>query len=202
MVSRTEPDLILASTSRYRAELLARLRVPFLTRAPGVDETQQRGESPRDLALRLAAEKAHAVARTAPGAWVIGSDQVCMLGDEALGKPGSHDAAAAQLRRLSGHDAVFHTALCVVAPDSTTQVRDCPTAVRFRTLDENDIARYLQLDTPYDCAGSAKSEALGPALLSMMRSDDPTALIGLPLIALCDMLRRSGFDVLARAASA
>ena len=202
MVQRTEPDLILASTSRYRAELLARLRVPFLTRAPGVDETPRRGESPRDLALRLAAEKANAVARTAPGAWVIGSDQVCMLGDEALGKPGSHDAAAAQLRRLSGHDAVFHTALCVVAPDSTTQVRDCPTAVRFRTLDENDIARYLQLDTPYDCAGSAKSEALGPALLSMMRSDDPTALIGLPLIALCDMLRRSGFDVLARAASA
>ena len=202
MFLQSPPKLILASTSRYRRELLERFGLPFECRPSGVDEAARPGEAPAALVARLARAKAGRVAADAPGAWVIGSDQVCMLGDEALGKPGSHDAAAAQLRRLSGHDAVFHTALCVVAPDSTTQVRDCPTAVRFRTLDENDIARYLQLDTPYDCAGSAKSEALGPALLSMMRSDDPTALIGLPLIALCDMLRRSGFDVLARAASA
>lgn len=199
MASSTEPDLILASTSRYRAELLGRLRVPFATRAPEVDEARQTGESPLDLALRLATEKANAVARAAPGAWVIGSDQVCMLGDDALGKPGSHDAAVAQLRRLSGLEAVFHTAVCVISPDGKTQIRNCPTEVTFRTLRDDDISRYLKLDAPYDCAGSAKSESLGPALLTRMRSDDPTALIGLPLIDLCDMLRQSGFDVLARA---
>ncbi|MCE1162823.1 MAG: Maf family nucleotide pyrophosphatase, partial [Thiomonas sp.] len=197
MASSTEPDLILASTSRYRAELLGRLRVPFATRAPEVDEARQTGESPLDLALRLATEKANAVARAAPGAWVIGSDQVCMLGDDALGKPGSHDAAVAQLRRLSGLEAVFHTAVCVISPDGKTQIRNCPTEVTFRTLRDDDISRYLKLDAPYDCAGSAKSESLGPALLTRMRSDDPTALIGLPLIDLCDMLRQSGFDVLA-----
>ena len=199
MASSTEPDLILASTSRYRAELLGRLRVPFATRAPEVDEARQTGESPLDLALRLATEKANAVARAAPGAWVIGSDQVCMLGDDALGKPGSHDAAVAQLRRLSGLEAVFHTAVCVISPDGKPQIRNCPTEVTFRTLRDVDISRYLKLDAPYDCAGSAKSESLGPALLTRMRSDDPTALIGLPLIDLCDMLRQSGFDVLARA---
>ena len=192
-------ELILASTSRYRAELLQRLRVPFSTRAPGVDESRRVGESALDLALRLAAEKAAAVARSAPGAWVIGSDQVCMLGDEALGKPGSHDAAVVQLQRLSGREAVFHTAVSVVSPDGKTLVRNCPTEVKFRTLSQQDIERYLALDTPYDCAGSAKSESLGPALLTQMRSNDPTALIGLPLIDLCDMLRLSGFDVLARA---
>lgn len=192
-------DLILASTSRYRAELLQRLRVPFSARAPGVDESRRVGESALDLALRLAAEKAAAVTRSAPGTWVIGSDQVCMLGDEALGKPGSHDAAVVQLQRLSGREAVFHTAVSVVSPDGKTLVRNCPTEVKFRTLSQQDIERYLALDTPYDCAGSAKSESLGPALLTQMRSNDPTALIGLPLIDLCDMLRLSGFDVLARA---
>ncbi|WP_079418739.1 Maf family protein [Thiomonas intermedia] len=199
MASSAAPDLILASTSRYRAELLRRLRVPFATRAPEVDEARQSGESPLGLAQRLAAEKAGAVARTAPGAWVIGSDQVCMLGDEALGKPGSHEAALAQLRQLTGREAVFHTAVCVISPDGKTQIRNCPTEVKFRTLRDDDIERYLNLDAPYDCAGSAKSESLGPALLTRMRSDDPTALIGLPLIDLCDMLRQSGFDVLARA---
>ncbi|CUA97670.1 Maf family protein [Thiomonas bhubaneswarensis] len=201
MPPRAEPELILASTSRYRAELLRRLRVPFAARAPEVDETRKPGESPLDLALRLAAEKAAAVARNAPGAWVIGSDQVCMLGDEALGKPGSFGTAFEQLQRLSGQQAVFHTALCVISPDSRTQVRNCPTEVTFRPLSDGDIERYLRLDTPYDCAGSAKSESLGPALLTQMRSDDPTALIGLPLIDLCDMLRQSGFDVLARASA-
>lgn len=192
-------DLILASTSRYRAELLRRLRVPFVQRPPEVDERCRSGESPRDLALRLAAEKARAVARTAPGGWVIGSDQVCMLGDEALGKPGSHAAAVKQLQRLSGRQAVFHTAVCLIAPDGTLQVRDCPTEVAFRRLSLTEIEAYLRLDQPYDCAGSARAEALGPALLEHMRSDDPTALIGLPLIALCDMLRRSGYDLLDRA---
>lgn len=199
MTNPATPDLILASTSRYRGELLQRLRVPFIHRAPDVDETRQDGESPVKLALRLASEKACAIARAARQSWVIGSDQVCMLGDEALGKPGSHAAAVGQLRRLSGCTAIFHTAVCVIAPDGSKQVRNCPTEVEFRLLSEAEIESYLGLDKPYDCAGSAKSEALGPALLKRMRSDDPTALIGLPLIDLCDMLRLSGFDVLARA---
>ncbi len=199
MTGPADPVLVLASTSRYRAELLQRLRVPFSSRAPEVDETRRVDESALDLALRLAAEKAAAVARTAPGCWVIGSDQVCMLGGEALGKPGSHAAAVAQLQQLSGRDAVFHTAVCVIDPDGGVQVRNCPTEVRFRTLSPAEIETYLTLDAPYDCAGSARSESLGPALLKHMRSDDPTALIGLPLIDLCDMLRLSGFDVLARA---
>lgn len=199
MTDIATPELILASTSRYRAELLRRLRVPFVQRAPHVDETRRDGESPLELALRLAAEKALAIAHMAPGTWVIGSDQVCMLGDEALGKPGSHAAALDQLQRLSGQQAVFHTAVCIVAPNGTQQVRNCPTEVEFRVLSLAEIEAYLQLDQPYDCAGSAKSEALGPTLLKRMRSDDPTALIGLPLIDLCDMLRHSGFDVLAKA---
>jgi len=193
-------DLILASTSRYRAELLRRLRVPFTQRAPDVDESRQAGEAPQDLALRLAAQKAFAIARSAPGCWVIGSDQVCMLGDAVLGKPGTHAAAVRQLQRLSGCRAVFHTAVCVIAPDGSEQVRNCPTEVQFRSLSPAEIETYLRLDKPYDCAASARSESLGPALLQSMRSDDPTALIGLPLIAVCDMLRASGFDVLDRAA--
>ncbi|MGC9184141.1 MAG: Maf family protein [Thiomonas sp.] len=199
MADTETAELILASTSRYRADLLRRLRVPFMQRAPDVDEARRSGEAPVDLALRLAAEKAAAVARGTHGAWVIGSDQVCMLGDEALGKPGSHAAAVDQLQRLSGRVAVFHTAVCVIAPDGTQQVRNCPTEVEFRRLSPAEIEAYLRLDQPYDCAGSAKSEALGPALLRHMRSNDPTALVGLPLIDLCDMLRRSGYDVLDRA---
>ena len=199
MADAATPSLILASTSRYRAELLRRLRVPFAQRAPDVDETRRDGESPVDLALRLASEKACAIARSAPQSWVIGSDQVCMLNDAALGKPGSHAAALNQLRRLSGQKAVFHTAVCVISPDGAQQIRNCPTEVEFRSLSLPEIEAYLRLDTPYDCAGSAKSEALGPALLKHMRSDDPTALIGLPLITLCDLLRRSGFNVLERA---
>ncbi|WP_449371540.1 Maf family protein [Thiomonas sp.] len=199
MTQPADSALVLASTSPYRAELLRRLRVPFSIRAPGVNETRRAGESALDLALRLAAEKASAVARHSPGCWVIGSDQVCMLGDETLGKPGTHAVAVSQLQRLSGRDAVFHTAVCVIAPDGGMQLRNCPTEVRFRTLSPVEIETYLALDAPYDCAGSARSESLGPALLKHMRSDDPTALTGLPLIDLCDMLRLSGFDVLARA---
>ncbi len=194
-------DLVLASTSRYRAELLARLRLDFEQLAPAVDESRRLGESPRELALRLAQAKAAAVARLRPHAWVIGSDQVCALGDAALGKPGSTDRAREQLRQLSGQTAVFHTAVCVAAPSGEVAVRDVPTQVVFRDLSEAEIDRYLALDQPLDCAGSAKSESLGPALLRSMQSDDPTALIGLPLIAVCDLLRDSGYDVLARAAA-
>lgn len=192
-------DLILASSSRYRAELLRRLRVPFEQRAPAVDEARRPGEAAVELALRLAREKAAAVAVSVPRAWVIGSDQVCALNDAVLGKPLSHAAAREQLQALSGRVAVFHTAVCVIAPDGSQQLRNCPTEVEFRRLSPTEIDAYLRLDQPYDCAGSARSEALGPALLERMRSDDPTALIGLPLIALCDMLRRSGYDVLERA---
>jgi len=132
MSASTTADLILASTSRYRAELLRRLRVPFIQRAPDVDESRQSAEAPQDLALRLAAEKAFAIARGAPGHWVIGSDQVCVLGDAVLGKPGTHAAAVQQLQRLSGCRAVFHTAVCVIAPDGSEQLRNCPTEVQFR----------------------------------------------------------------------
>lgn len=194
-------DLVLASTSRYRAELLARLRVDFEQLAPAVDESRRPGESPLELALRLARDKATAVARLRPHAWVIGSDQVCALGEAALGKPGSVERAREQLRRLSGQTAVFHTAVCVVAPSGAAAVRHVPTRVVFRDLSEAEIDRYIELDNPLDCAGSAKSESLGPALLRSMQSDDPTALIGLPLIAVCDLLRDSGYAVLARAAA-
>lgn len=196
----TRQRLVLASTSRYRAELLGRLRVAFDAVAPHVDESRLPGESPRDMALRLAQAKARAVARERPDAWVIGSDQVCVLDDLALGKPGTVDAAQDQLRQLSGRTATFHTAVCVCAPDGREQVANVPTTVEFRTLGEAEISAYVALDQPLDCAGSAKSEALGPALLRAMRSDDPTALVGLPLITVCEMLRATGYDVLAHAA--
>jgi len=199
MTTGGTPELVLASSSRYRAELLQRLRVPFVQRAAQIDESRRADEPPQALALRLATQKAAAVAQALPGCWVIGSDQVCAVDGDVLGKPGSHPAAVAQLQRLSGRRAVFHTAVCVIAPDGALQQRNCPTEVEFRKLSPDDIEAYLRLDQPYDCAGSAKSEALGPALMRFMRSDDPTALVGLPLIALCDMLRLSGYDVLARA---
>ena len=193
--------LVLASTSRYRAELLGRLRVAFDRAAPQVDESRVPHETPQAMALRLAVAKARAVARQHPGAWVIGSDQVCALDDMALGKPGTVEAATTQLRRLSGQTATFHTAVCVIAPDGREQVTDVPTTVEFRDLSDAEIAAYIALDQPLDCAGSAKSESLGPALLRSMRSDDPTALVGLPLIAVCEMLRASGYDVLEHAAA-
>ncbi len=191
--------LVLASTSRYRAELLRRLRVAFAQCAPDVDESRRPGESPQALALRLAEHKARAVASAFPQAWVIGSDQVCALGDESLGKPGTVEAAQTQLQRLSGRAAVFHTAVCVVAPGGRHLLRNVPTEVEFRQLSAAEIATYVDLDNPLDCAGSAKSESLGPVLLRHMRSDDPTALVGLPLIAVCDMLRETGFDPLEQA---
>ncbi len=188
--------LILASTSTYRRELLQRLRLPFSVQAPRVDETRRPGEPPRELALRLAREKALAVASVSGPAWVIGSDQVCACDGEILGKPGGFEPALRQLQRLRGREAVFHTAVALVDPRGEVQLREVPTWVRMRELDDARLRAYLLAEQPYDCAGSAKSEGLGIALLQSVRSDDPSALIGLPLIALCDMLLHGGFDLL------
>ncbi|KQW42071.1 MULTISPECIES: Maf family nucleotide pyrophosphatase [unclassified Roseateles] len=190
------PQLILASTSRYRQELLARLRLPFEAVAPEVDETAHPGEVPAALAERLALAKARAVAGTRPGAIVLGSDQVADLGGEAIGKPGNHEAAVAQLRRMSGHEVIFQTAVAVVAP-GLAAIERAEVRVRFRELSEAAIEHYLRADQPYDCAGSAKVESLGIALLQAVESDDPTALIGLPLIRTCALLRRAGLEPLA-----
>lgn len=190
------PSLILASTSRYRQELLSRLRLPFEAVAPQVDETPLPGEAPAALAERLALAKARAVAATHADAVVIGSDQVADLDGEALGKPGSHEAAHAQLRRMSGREVVFQTAVAVVAP-GLAAIERAEVRVRFRELTDTAIDAYLHADRPYDCAGSAKVESLGIALLDAVQSDDPTALIGLPLIRTCQLLRRAGVEPLA-----
>lgn len=190
------PVLILASTSRYRQELLARLRLPFEAVAPAVDETPLPGEAPAALAERLALAKARAVASLRPDAVVIGSDQVADLAGQALGKPGSHEAAQAQLHRMSGREVVFQTAVAVVAP-GLAAIERAEVRVRFRALSGAAIDAYLHADQPYDCAGSAKVESLGIALLEAVESDDPTALIGLPLIRTCSLLRRAGLEPLA-----
>lgn len=192
------PELILASTSRYRRELLERLRLPFEVRAPEVDETPLPGESPAALADRLALAKALAVANRHPNAIVIGSDQVADLDGEAIGKPGTHERAVAQLRAMSGRTLVFHTAVAVVCLAQGFERRACvPVTVRVRHLGEGEIEHYLRAEQPYDCAGSAKAETLGIALLEAIESDDPTTLVGLPLIRTCEMLRAAGIDPLA-----
>ena len=191
------PRLILGSTSRYRRELLTRLRLPFEVEAPGIDETPQPGEVPAALARRLALEKARAVAARHPHAVVIGSDQVADLAGEPLGKPGDHARAVVQLQRMSGQRVVFQTALAVVRRDTGFEAVDlAAVSVTFRTLSAAEIEAYLRLDEPYDCAGSARSESLGVALLSKIDSDDPTALVGLPLIRTCALLRAAGLDPL------
>lgn len=196
----TPAALILASTSRYRRELLARLRIAFDVVAPAVDETPQPGEAPAALAQRLALAKAHAVAAQHPQAVVIGSDQVAELDGQAIGKPGSHARAVEQLRAMSGRRVVFHTAVAVVcAARGFAEVKLAPVTVHFRTLDDAQIERYLRLEQPYDCAGSAKSESLGIALLEAIDSDDPTALVGLPLMRTCALLRAAGLDPIAAA---
>lgn len=196
------PDLILASTSRYRRELLERLRLPFDVCSPQVDEAVLEGETPAQVSERLALAKARAVALKQPQAWVIGSDQVAELDGEAIGKPGTHERALAQLRRMSGRSVRFHTAVAVVRGlDGATGLRRVVVEVAFRDLREEEIETYLQLERPYDCAGSAKCEGLGISLLRSIRSDDPTALIGLPLIATRELLEAAGFDVLARLAA-
>ena len=185
--------LILASTSRYRRELLERLGLPFTVAAPHTDETPQPGETPRALALRLALAKARAVAQQHPDAVVIGSDQVADLAGQPLGKPGEHARAVQQLRQMRGQTVVFQTAVAVVcAATGFEQVDLAPVEVKFRDLSDAEIERYLRTEQPYDCAGSAKSEGLGIALLDAIHSDDPTALIGLPLIRTCRMLRAAG----------
>jgi septum formation protein len=190
-------SVILASTSRYRRELLTRLRLPFDVQAPEVDETPRPGETPRALAERLALEKAEAVAARFPEAVVIGSDQVADLAGEALGKPGDHARATAQLRRMRGQTLVFQTAVAVVCRATGFVQRDlAPVRVVFRQLGDEAIEQYLQAEQPYDCAGSAKSEGLGIALLDAIDSDDPTALVGLPLIRTSRMLRAAGVELL------
>lgn len=190
------PQLVLASTSVYRRELLARLRLPFETAKPETDETPLANESPRDLALRLAKQKAQAVAKRFPHALIIGSDQVCHVGGRIYGKPGTRERAIAQLEQLSGQTALFDTALCVLNSATGEAETVCvPTETRFRPLNREEIARYVDADQPLDCAGAAKSESLGVALLTYMRSDDPTALVGLPLIELCRMLRAAGVSL-------
>lgn len=192
------PPLILASTSRYRRELLQRLRLPFEVMSPEVDETPRPGEAPAALAQRLSLAKARAVALRRPEAVVIGSDQVADLDGEPIGKPHTHERAVAQLSRLSGRHVVFQTGVAVVAP-GFEQALLAPVRVRFRVLSAAEIEHYLRTEQPYDCAGSAKSETLGIALLDAIDSDDPTALVGLPLIRTCALLRAAGIDPLAAA---
>jgi len=184
--------LLLGSTSRYRRELLERLRLPFETAAPEVDESPLPGEAPAALAARLAVAKARAVARQHPEAWVIGSDQVAELDGLALGKPGDRARALGQLRASAGREVHFHTAFCLVRGEDAIEGKDL-TRVRFRALSDDEIGRYLDAEQPYDCAGSFKCEGLGISLFEAIDNRDPTALVGLPLIALSAALRRAGF---------
>ncbi len=189
--------LVLGSTSRYRRELLERLRVPFEVAAPEVDETPLPGEAPLAMAQRLALAKAQAVAAKFPHAVVIGSDQVADLHGEPLGKPGTHARATAQLRRMRGQVVVFQTALAVVCQETGFVEQDVAAVrVLFRNLSDAEIEAYLIAEEPYDCAGSAKSEGLGIALLERIDNDDPTALIGLPLIRTARMIRAAGVKLL------
>ncbi len=194
----TPPRLILASSSAYRRDLLARLRLPFEVMLPDIDESPLAGESPETTALRLARQKAQAVARRAPGSVVIGSDQVATLDGEQIGKPGNHANALAQLQKMRGREVVFHTALCLwddraCALTGGAHVQNVQTVVAFRDLPDAELDAYLRIEQPYDCAGSAKNEGLGIAILERIDASDPTALTGLPLIALSGMLRKAGF---------
>lgn len=190
----TQPPLILASSSPYRKELLSRLRLPFRCISPQVDEAPLPGERPEDVCERLAQVKAHRIAQSHPDALVIGSDQVAVLKGHLLGKPGSHEAAVHQLREARNEEALFHTAVCLLnATNGRCQLERVTVTVRYRNLGEDEIERYLAADQPYDCAGSGRIETLGITLVEWVRSDDPTALIGLPLVALSRMLRAEGW---------
>ena len=189
--------LILASASIYRQELLKRLGLPFIAASPDINESPLPGELPAATASRLAAEKAQALAARHPSAYIIGSDQVAVLGDTRLGKPGDHATAINQLQIASGKTVFFHTALCVLDTDSgRSQVSVATNEVKFRVLSNEQIERYLLAEKPYDCAGSAKSEGLGIALIEHIRGDDPNALIGLPLIQLVTALQNLGVTVI------
>lgn len=193
----SERPLILGSSSRYRKELLSRLQIRFETAVPDVDETPHSDESPKDLALRLALAKARAVAQKNPEAVVIGSDQVADLEGSPLGKPGNHTNATVQLQRMRGKTVIFQTALSVVCLATGYERTDLASVkVKFRNLTDAEIESYLRAEEPYDCAGSAKSEGLGIALLESIDNDDPTALVGLPLIRTCQMLREAGVKLL------
>ncbi|MFP6558481.1 Maf-like protein [Paraburkholderia sp. B3] len=199
--SPSRPALILASSSRYRRELLERLRIPFDTAVPAVDETPHAGETPEATALRLAQAKARAVASALPATagrtLVIGSDQVATFDGKQIGKPGTHERALAQLQSMRGREVLFHSALSLLdTATGQTDTVDVVTKVRFRPLSDAALDAYLRAEQPYDCAGSAKSEGLGIALLEAIESDDPTALIGLPLIALTRMLLTAGYPLL------
>ena len=190
-------QLVLASTSRYRRVLLERLGIPFSVADPGLVEERLPGEAPESMARRLAQAKALAVAPRHRDALVIGCDQVAATNGEVLGKPGSHENAVRQLRSLSGREAVFYTAVCVHnTAEGGSPVRVVPCRVTFRALDDGAIERYLAREQPYDCAGSAKSEGLGIALIAKMEGEDPSALVGLPLIALVDLLHEQGLNVI------
>jgi septum formation protein len=198
MRSQPLPRLILGSSSPYRRELLERLRLPFEVAVPDIDETPLDGETPEATALRLSLDKAQAIAQRHPGALVIGSDQVLTLDGRQMGKPGSHDKAREQLQLMRGRTATFHSALCLLdGRTGQSQLADVQTLVTMRDLSDAEIDAYLHLEKPYDVAGSAKSEGLGIALLSRVESDDPTALVGLPLIALTTMLRQAGYPFFA-----
>jgi septum formation protein len=188
--------LILGSTSVYRRALLERLRIPFTVRAPDVDETPQPNETPAALATRLAMAKAQAVANQFPESIVIGSDQVADLHGVPLGKPGTHARAVEQLQKMRGQTVIFQTAVAVVCQaNHFCQYEIAAVRVQFRYLSDNEIEKYLLLEQPYDCAGSAKSEGLGIALLESIENDDPTALVGLPLIRTCSLLRAAGIAI-------
>ncbi len=190
-------NLVLGSSSPYRREMLARLRVEFQVAAPDVDETPHANETPKQLACRLAMSKARAVAAQFPACVVIGSDQVADLDGLALGKPGNHARATAQLQQMRGQTVIFQTAVAVVCQDSGfAQLDLAQVRVRFRELEDAEIEAYLRAETPYDCAGSAKSEGLGIALLESIENDDPSALVGLPLIRTCRMIRAAGIRIL------
>ena len=190
-------QLVLASTSPFRRDLLNRLGISFKTVNPQTDESLLPGETPENAALRLSEAKAHAVAHLYPDALIIGSDQVAILEGQVYGKPGTHDNAVKQLQTMRGKTVNFFTGLCLLdARTGKAQVRGVPTLVTFRDLTDEEIENYLRRERPYNCAGAAKSEGLGIAIIARMQGDDPNALIGLPLIALCDLLREAGFPVL------
>jgi len=193
---KEQPDLILASSSKYRKELLSRLAIPFRTISPSINETPLQGETTDELIERLSNQKAAVIAAQFPNAWVIGSDQVADLDGVAIGKPGTHEKAFAQLKMMQGKTVTFKTGLCLMQHASHRSIYICiPTRVRFHELDDAILENYLHIEKPYDCAGSAKSEGMGIILLSKIKSNDPTALIGLPLIALTGLLRTVGFMI-------
>lgn len=197
MLETVYRKLVLGSTSPYRREMLARLRLPFEVAPPDVDESPHHGEAPAQLARRLALAKAHSVAARFPDCVVIGSDQVADLDGQALGKPGNHRNALAQLQQMRGRSVIFQTAVAVVCQETGFEQLDlAPVKVQFRDLTDAEIETYLLAERPYDCAGSAKSEGLGIALLESIDNDDPTALVGLPLIRTCRMIRAAGVKVL------